>query len=174
MATRMKPGEAHPYMAISPPGVVDEMLAEIGLDDVEQLFEQIPQEHRLSRPVELAPAIRAEAVLRRHVGEILARNATCAENLSFLGGGCWQHYVPAVCDEIVSRSEFLTPVWGTPASDFGRNQAWFEYASQLGELVDMDFVGLPVYTWGCAAGNAAIRAATSCSSPPRSTRSGSR
>ncbi len=159
MATRMKPGEAHPYMAISPPGVVDEMLAEIGLDDVEQLFEQIPQEHRLSRPVELAPAIRAEAALRRHVGEILARNATCAENLSFLGGGCWQHYVPAVCDEIVSRSEFLTPVWGTPASDFGRNQAWFEYASQLGELVDMDFVGLPVYTWGCAAGNAARMAA---------------
>jgi len=159
LATRMKPGEAHPYMAISPPGVVDEMLAEIGLDDVEQLFEQIPQEHRLSRPVELAPAIRAEAVLRRHVGEILARNATCAENLSFLGGGCWQHYVPAVCDEIVSRSEFLTPVWGTPASDFGRNQAWFEYASQLGELVDMDFVGLPVYTWGCAAGNAARMAA---------------
>jgi glycine dehydrogenase subunit 1 len=155
----MKPGEAHPYMAISPPGVVDEMLAEIGLDDVEQLFEQIPEEHRLSRPIELPPAIRAEAALRRHLTEILARNETCAESLSFLGGGCWQHYVPAVCDEIVSRSEFLTPVWGTPASDFGRNQAWFEYASQLGELVDMDFVGLPVYTWGCAAGNAARMAA---------------
>jgi glycine dehydrogenase subunit 1 len=155
----MKPGEAHPYMAISPPGVVDEMLAEIGLDDVEQLFEQIPEEHRLSRPIELPPAIRAEAALRRHLTEILTRNETCAESLSFLGGGCWQHYVPAVCDEIVSRSEFLTPVWGTPASDFGRNQAWFEYASQLGELVDMDFVGLPVYTWGCAAGNAARMAA---------------
>ena len=159
MATRMIPGETHPYMAISPPGVVDEMLAEIGLDDVEQLFEQIPEGHRLSRPIELPPAIRAEAALRRHLTEILARNATCAENLSFLGGGCWQHYVPAVCDEIVSRSEFLTPVWGTPASDFGRNQAWFEYASQLGELVEMDFVGLPVYTWGCAAGNAARMAA---------------
>jgi glycine cleavage system P protein (glycine dehydrogenase) subunit 1 len=159
LATRMIPGETHPYMAISPPGVVDEMLAEIGIDDVEQLFEQIPEEHRLSRPVALPPAIRAEASLRRHLAEILARNATCAENLSFLGGGCWQHYVPAVCDEIVSRSEFLTPVWGTPASDFGRNQAWFEYASQLGELVDMDFVGLPVYTWGCAAGNAARMAA---------------
>jgi glycine cleavage system P protein (glycine dehydrogenase) subunit 1 len=155
----MKPGEAHPYMAISPPGVVDEMLAEIGLDDVERLFEQIPEEHRLSRPIELPPAIRAEAALRRHLTEILTRNETCAESLSFLGGGCWQHYVPAVCDEIVSRSEFLTPVWGTPASDFGRNQAWFEYASQLGELVDMDFVGLPVYTWGCAAGNAARMAA---------------
>ena len=41
----------------------------------------------------------------------------------------------------------------------GRNQAWFGYASLLGELVGMDFVGLPVYTWGCAAGNAARMAA---------------
>ena len=159
MATRMIPDQAHPYMAISPPGVVDELLAEIGLDDVDELFEQIPESHRLSRPIELPPAIRAEAQLKRHLTEILSRNATCAENLSFLGAGCWQHYVPAVCDEIISRSEFLTPVWGTPASDFGRNQAWFEYASQLGELVEMDFVGLPVYTWGCAAGNAARMAA---------------
>ena len=159
MATRMIPGEAHPYMAISPPGVVDEMLDAIGVDEIDELFEQIPESHRLSRPIELPPAIRAEGQLRRHLSEILSRNATCAENLSFLGAGCWQHYVPAVCDEIISRSEFLTPVWGTPASDFGRNQAWFEYASQLGELVDMDFVGLPVYTWGCAAGNAARMAA---------------
>ena len=74
--------------------------------------------------------------------ELLARNDTCERNLSFLGGGIWQHHVPAVCDEIVRRSEFLTPVWGTPSSDHGRNQAWFEFASQLGELVGMDFVGL--------------------------------
>jgi glycine dehydrogenase subunit 1 len=67
--------------------------------------------------------------------------------------------VPAICDEIVTRSEFLTNVWGTPASDHGRNQAWFEFASQLGELVAMDFVGLPVYSWGCAAGNAIRMAA---------------
>ena len=57
------------------------------------------------------------------------------------------------------RSEFLTPVWGTPSSDHGRNQAWFEFASQLGELVGMDFVGLPVYSWGCAAGHAIRMAA---------------
>ena len=44
--------------------------------------------------------------------------------------------MPAICDEIVRRSEFLTPVWGTPSSDHGRNQAWFEFASQLGELIE--------------------------------------
>src|SRR5262249_48825951 len=70
------------------------------------------------------------------------------------GGGCWRHYVPAVCDEIVRRSEFLTSVWGTASSDHGRNQAWFEYQSQLGELLNFDLVALPVYSWGCAAGHA--------------------
>jgi glycine dehydrogenase subunit 1 len=50
-------------------------------------------------------------------------------------------------------------VWGTPASDYGRNQAWFEFCSQLGELLDFDFVGLPVYSWGCAAGHAVRMAA---------------
>jgi glycine dehydrogenase subunit 1 len=159
MATQLTSGDAHPYMAISPPGVVRAMLDEVGVDDLEELFEQIPASHRLDRPLELPPAIRAEAELRRHLTEILSRNRSCADHLSFLGGGIWQHYVPAVCDEIVNRSEFLTPVWGTPASDYGRNQAWFEYASQLGELVAMDFVGLPVYSWGCAAGNAIRMAA---------------
>ncbi len=48
---------------------------------------------------------------------------------------------------------------GTPSSDLGRNQAWFEFASQLGELVEMDFVGLPVYSWGAAIGHA-LRMAT--------------
>ncbi len=67
--------------------------------------------------------------------------------------------MPAVVDEIVGRTEFLTPVWGSAQSDFGRNQAWFEYASQLGELLNMEVVGLPVYSWGCAIGHAMRMAA---------------
>src|SRR5262249_60265576 len=70
------------------------------------------------------------------------------------GAGCWPHHVPAVVDEIVGRTEFLTPVWGSPQSDHGRNQAWFEFNSGLGELLDMEVVQLPVYSWGCAAGHA--------------------
>ena len=107
MATQLTSKGAHPYMAISPPGVVTELLDALGLDSVEPLFEQIPDAHRLARPLELPPALRAEAQLRRHLTELLSRNASCAEYLSFLGAGCWQHYVPAVVDEIVSRSEFL-------------------------------------------------------------------
>jgi glycine dehydrogenase subunit 1 len=93
------------------------------------------------------------------MSDLLAKNTSCEKALNFLGGGCWQHHVPAICDEIVARSEFLTPVWGTPSSDLGRNQSWFEFTSQLGELIDMDLVALPVYSWGCAAGHAIRMAA---------------
>jgi glycine dehydrogenase subunit 1 len=145
---------AHPYMANSVPEVQEEMLSAIGAESIEELFSQIPQSHRLRGELDLPPALVSEVELARHLRDLLARNESCEQNLSFLGAGCWQHYVPAVCDEIVRRTEFLTPVWGTPSSDYGRNQAWFEFCSQLGELLALDFVGLPVYSWGCAAGHA--------------------
>ena len=150
---------AHPYMPLSAPEVERELLEAVGVDDVESLFTQIPARHRMRAGLDLPPALVSETALRRHMLDLLARNSTCEGNLSFLGGGIWQHHVPAVCDEIVRRSEFLTPVWGTPSSDHGRNQAWFEFTSQLAELIGMDFVGLPVYSWGCAAGHAVRMAA---------------
>ena len=157
----MSAGETvtHPWMANSVAAIKARMLAEIGAASIEELFEQIPAEHRLRRPLDLPPGLRAEADLRRHLTTLLKRNETCEDNLNFLGAGCWQHHVPAVVDEIVGRYEFLTNVWGSPQSDFGRNQAWFEYASQLGELVGMEVVSLPVYSWGCAAGHAIRMAA---------------
>jgi len=150
---------AHPYMPSSTPEVERELLDAIGVSDVESLFSQIPTSHRLAGKLELPPALVSEVALRRHLIEMLGRNESCERNLSFLGGGIWQHHVPAICDEVVRRSEFLTPVWGTPSSDHGRNQAWFEFTSQLAELIGMDFVGLPVYSWGCAAGHAVRMAA---------------
>jgi glycine dehydrogenase subunit 1 len=150
---------AHPYMASSPPELLQELLDAVGVADADELFVQIPAAHRTTGELQLPRALRSEAELGRHLRTTLARNGTCEEHLSFLGGGVWQHHVPAVCDEIAQRTEFLTPVWGTPASDVGRNQAWFEFASQLGELLDLDFVGLPVYSWGCAAGHAIRMAA---------------
>jgi glycine dehydrogenase subunit 1 len=146
-------------MANSLPDIKQAMLTEIGAKTIEELFEQIPVDHRLKHPLHLPPALRSEAALRRHLLDTLGRNETCEDNLNFLGAGCWQHHVPAVVDEIVGRAEFLTPVWGSPQSDHGRNQAWFEYASQLGELVGMEVVSLPVYSWGCAVGHAIRMAA---------------
>ena len=128
------------------------MLKEIGVKNVETLFEQIPERLRFRGKLNLPEPIVAQSKLKKHLTAILSKNKTCEENLNFLGAGCWQHYVPAVCDEIAGRSEFLMAIWGSSSSDHGRNQAWFEFCSQMGELVNMDMVGMPVYSWGCAAG----------------------
>ncbi len=64
-----------------------------------------------------------------------------------MGAGCWQHYVPAVCDEVNQRGEFLTAYAGEPYDDHGRFQALFEYASMMGELLNMDVVNVPTYDW---------------------------
>lgn len=150
---------AHPYMANSVAATKSQMLSAIGASDIEQLFEQVPEDHRLREPLRLPPALRAELDLQHHVRRLLRNTESCLDNLSFLGAGCWQHHVPAICDEIGSRREFLTNLFGTPSSDKGRSQALFEFCSQIGELVDLDCVGMPVYSWGCAAGHAVRMAA---------------
>jgi len=73
--------------------------------------------------------------------------------LSFLGAGCWLHYVPALCFEIAGRSEFLTAYAGGDMTDYGRYQAMFEYQSMMGDLLSMDVVSAPVYDGTTAAGD---------------------
>ena len=155
----MTKARPHPFMPNSVPAIRKEMLDALGIESVEPLFSQIPADHRIAKPLELPEALSSESELRRHMTGLLSKNSSCEDALNFLGGGCWQHHVPAICDEIVRRSEFFTNVWGTPSSDLGRNQAWFEFTSQLGELLDLDLVALPVYSWGCAAGHAIRMAA---------------
>lgn len=143
--------EPHPFMPSSLEENKREMLDAIDAESIDELYEQIPD--RLMYDGELnLPGPASEAEVKRKTEEILSKNTTCEENLNFLGAGCWQHYVPAVCDEIIQRREFLTSEWGSPESDKGRNQAWFEFKSQLGELLDLDAVGMPVYSWGNANG----------------------
>ena len=131
------------------------LLGALGLSSTEPLFGQIPASHRFTGDLGQPPALSSELALVRHLDGLLARNQPAAGRPSFLGGGIWHHHVPAVVDEIVGRAEFLTNVWGTPSSDFGRNQAWWEFTSQLGALLEMELVSLPVYSWGCALGHAA-------------------
>lgn len=150
---------AHPFMPNSAPATTAAVLAELGLASVEPLFAQIPAAHRLDGLPDLPPALSSEVELRRHLNDLAAQNRPAGDMLSFLGGGIWQHHVPAVVDEIVGRAEFLTPVWGTPSSDFGRNQVWWEFTSQLGALLGLELVGLPVYSWGAAAGHGVRMAA---------------
>lgn len=142
-----------PYIPNSAPGVRAAMLAEIGLlDDAAALHSAIPDHLRTPLPDGYPPRLTSEQDLRAHVEELLDRNVSTAEVVSFLGGGCADHYVPAVCDEIIQRSEFLTSYFASAYTDHGKFQAFFEYQSLLGELIDRDVVPLPTYDWGTAAG----------------------
>ena len=121
------------------------MLKEVGAKSVEAFFEDIPEKLRLTNYMNLPKPFLSEYSLKRHIEGILTKNKTCQENLNFLGGGCWQHYVPAICDEVNQRGEFLTAYAGEPYDDHGRFQALFEYASMMGELLNMDVVNVPTY-----------------------------
>ena len=135
------------------------MLDEVGAASVEDFYADIPPSLRLERPLDLPVPLRSEAELVRHVGELLARNRSTRDLLSFLGAGCYQHHVPAVCDEINGRAEFLTAYAGEPYEDHGRFQALFEYCSMMGELLLMDVVNVPVYDGFQAAATACRMAA---------------
>ena len=150
---------AHPYIPNSVPRIKQEMLDVIGVSDVEELYGAIPERLRVPGLLDLPGPLRSEYVLRRHVEGTLSRNENCADTLSFLGGGCWQHYVPAVCDEIVNRGEFVSAYYGDTYADHGKLQALFEYASMIGELVELDAVSLPTYDWGSAAATSICMAA---------------
>ncbi|MCP4895811.1 MAG: aminomethyl-transferring glycine dehydrogenase subunit GcvPA [bacterium] len=141
----------HPYIPNSVPETKAEMLAEIGVDDVDRLYDDIPESLRFRGRLNIPQGLSSELDLQRHVEDVLGANQSCAENLSFLGGGCYHHYVPAICDEIVDRSEFLTAYAGEPYEDHGRFQALFEYESLMAELLELDVVNVPTYDWGQAA-----------------------
>jgi len=148
----------YPYIPNSVPAVKAEMLQAIGAANVEELYAEIPQGLRLARKLDLPAPFTSEYELVRHVEGLLSRNKSARECLSFLGAGCWQHHVPAVCDEINSRGEFLTAYAGEPYEDHGRFQALFEYESMMGELLNMEVVNVPTYD-GFQAAATALRMA---------------
>lgn len=150
----MKGFACHPYIPNSAPDIQQEMLQEIGLSSLEELHKNVPELLKLKENMNLPEAFPSELALRRHVEGLLAKDSDCHKCLNFLGAGCWQHYVPAICDEINGKGEFLTAYGGEPYNDEGRFQSLFEYASMVAELVDMDVVNVPTMDWAQAAATA--------------------
>lgn len=147
--------EAHPYVPNSAPATKKEMLERTGLRDVEDLFADIPESVKMDSALRLSPS-RSEAEVRLQVEELLSRNVSTREVISFLGGGVWPHYVPAAVDEIVSRSEFLTSYTPyQPEISQGMLQTLFEYQSMIAELLGMEFANSSLYDWSTALGEAA-------------------
>jgi len=114
------------------------MLEAIGVASIDELFEQIPEGVRLRRELDVPPAL-GEAELTRHLEELAARNVHTGAELSFLGAGIYDHYVPAVTDVVLSRGEFLTAYTPyQPEMSQGVLQAIFEYQTVVCELTEME------------------------------------
>jgi glycine dehydrogenase subunit 1 len=116
----------------------DAMLAAVGVSSVEELFADIPRGLRLDRELDLEPAL-SEPELVSHLADLAARNVDVNRELSFLGAGIYDHYVPAVVDAVLSRGEFLTAYTPyQPEMSQGVLQAIFEYQTAICELTGLD------------------------------------
>ncbi len=133
-----------------------EMLATIGVASIDDLFESIPADLRMKRALDLPPAM-SELELEQFSRQLASRER--AERTCFMGGGAYEHFVPAVVDEITSRGEFYTAYTPyQPEASQGSLQAFFEYQSLICRLTGMEVSNASLYEGGTALSEAAFMA----------------
>ncbi|MFQ6081670.1 MAG: aminomethyl-transferring glycine dehydrogenase subunit GcvPA, partial [Candidatus Bathyarchaeia archaeon] len=144
----------HPYIPNSVPEVKKEMMREIGIQSIEELYVDVPQRFRLRRRLNL-PKPATEREVRRRVEALLSKNKTQKDMPTFLGAGCWPHYVPAVVEAVTQRAEFFTSYTPyQPEVSQGMLQALFEYQSMICEVTGMEVANCSMYDWSSALGEA--------------------
>ena len=127
-----------------------EMLAAIGAQSIEELFAQVPPEMRLKRPLDLPPAL-GELELLQHMTALAGQNQHTGQKVCFLGGGAYDHFVPAAVDTLAGRGEFYTSYTPYQAEvSQGNMQAMFEYQSLICQLTGMDVSNASLYDGGSA------------------------
>ncbi|WP_440059255.1 aminomethyl-transferring glycine dehydrogenase subunit GcvPA [Thermogladius sp. 4427co] len=156
-------GIVHPWLPNSSGKVIEKMLKTVGVENIEELFSDIPESVRLK----LEDWLRLDIGFGRPLSEIEVRRIA-EERLSknrvfrtppFMGGGVYPHYVPPVVRYIISRGEFLTAYTPyQPEISQGLMQAIFEYQSLIAELLDMDVVNASMYDWASALAEAILMA----------------
>jgi glycine dehydrogenase subunit 1 len=145
------------YIANTPDDV-RVMLDAVGLDSLDQLFDMVPPEYRLDRGLCIPPAL-TEMELTREVGDLLARDEGADRRVCFLGGGAYDHFIPAVVDALASRGEFYTAYTPYQAeASQGTLQAVFEYQTLVAQLTGMDVSNASLYDGGSAVAEAAMMA----------------
>jgi glycine dehydrogenase subunit 1 len=122
-----------------------EMLATIGVDSIDDLFADIPAGLRLNRALRLDEGLSEQEVFEEFRA-LAARNTSAEDEITFLGAGMYDHYVPALVDSIILRSEFLTPYTPyQPEISQGGLQAMFEYQTAISELTGLPVSNASVY-----------------------------
>lgn len=136
------------------------MLDAVGLDSLDRLFDMIPPEYRLDRPLAVPPAL-GELELSTHVSSLLDRNLGGDQRPCFLGGGAYDHFIPAVVDNLAARGEFYTAYTPyQPEASQGTLQATFEYQTLITQLTGMDVSNASLYDGGSAVAEAVLMALT--------------
>ena len=124
---------------------IADMLKAIGASSIDELFQVIPEDLRLGRPLDLPPAM-SEIELTRHMGDLASQNMSADADLCFLGGGAYDHFIPAVVDNLAARGEFYTSYTPyQPEVSQGNLQAMFEYPSLICGLTGMDVSNASLY-----------------------------
>jgi glycine dehydrogenase subunit 1 len=133
------------YTAITPADL-DAMLAAVGVGSMQEIFDrQIPAGVRLGRALALPDGM-GEQDVYEHLRALAARNTSVEDELSFLGAGMYDHYVPALIDMLMERSEFLTPYTPyQPEISQGGLQVMFEYQTAISELTALPVSNASVY-----------------------------
>src|SRR5262249_29470894 len=122
------------------------------------LFKQVPDAVRLNRPLNVPPAL-SEMELTQHVQALAARNRPADSAVCFLGGGSYDHFVPAVVDAVAGRGEFCTPYTPYQAeASQGSLQAFFEFQTLVCQLTGLDVANASLYEGGSAVAEAVIMA----------------
>jgi glycine dehydrogenase subunit 1 len=122
-----------------------EMLEAIGVESIDDLFADIPAQLRLDRPLALGEGT-SEQEVYAELRALAARNVSTEDEVSFLGAGMYDHYIPALIDSIIQRSEFLTPYTPyQPEISQGGLQAMFEYQTAICELTGLPIANASVY-----------------------------
>ncbi len=147
------------YIANTPDDV-HVMLGAIGLDSLDQLFDLIPADYRLRGPLRIPPAL-SELELTGRIQQLIGRNAGADQRVCFLGGGSYDHFIPAIVDNLASRGEFYTSYTPyQPEASQGTLQATFEYQTMIAELTGMDVSNASLYDGGSATAEAVLMALT--------------
>src|SRR6185503_8406279 len=146
-----------PYFYNTPDDIAA-MLQAIGVGSIDELFSGVPQDLRLKRPLDLPPAL-SEMELAQHLQSLAAKNSHIGQKVCFLGGGAYDHFVPAVVDAIAGRGEFYTSYTPyQPEVAQGNLQVMFEYQTLICELTGMDVSNASLYDGGSAAAEGVLLA----------------
>jgi len=134
------------------------MLRAIGVGAIEELFNCIPRPLRLTRLLNVPPAL-PEMELEQHLTHLAGNSAAPDHAVCFLGGGSYDHFIPAVVDAVAGRSEFYTAYTPYQAeASQGSLQAFFEYQTLITQLTGLDVANASLYDGGSAVAEAVLMA----------------